>query len=203
MAPQNWRTPKAIFTALQGCVPAYWKTSHARFDYDLAAQAATPKGGVVDAIEKATGEVANNLAPFLPSALRGEGPPHHYDTLQSDWAGPNFARPAHYWCNPPWNDVPSFVDKAIEEEARVCFLLPARTDQKWFRRLKRVACIEFFEGRIAFEDPLLSGQWARTTPREGALVAWTFPEGEDPGPSRTMRHNKTGWILLDDNEVTA
>lgn len=187
-APQNWSTPPDIFNQLQSKVQYYWPASYgagafSAFHFDLACDAMNAK------------------APMLNAGAFASG----YDTLQVPWNqtvkyggdGGFRLRPATYWCNPPWNNVAAFTNKAITDQAKVCFLLPSRTDQKWFRPLAQIAVIEWFEGRVAFVDPLLPAAYARTTPREGALVAWTFPDHLEPGPSRTFRHNKTGAAIHD------
>lgn len=170
MPPQNWRTPKTIFNQLQREVPQYYPSLYPGgttgdftvFQYDLAA------------------ESGNNLAPFLP----GDSIFGPYDSLTCEWHFKGVA-----WCNPPWNDVPSFIEKALESKVKVCFLLPAgRVDQKWFRRLAEHAVIEFFTGRVCYEDPLGAG---RMQPREGSLVAWVG-SGLAPGIQNDFRNNQTG-----------
>lgn len=74
------------------------------------------------------------------------------------------------WCNPPWDSVGPWVERALGTPGfQGAFLLPARMDRAWFRALCAGALIEGFTGRVAYDDPLSRG---RTAPREGSIVAW-------------------------------
>lgn len=72
------------------------------------------------------------------------------DGLAQSWAG------HRVFCNPPYSNISEWVDKAIEETARGChlvfLLVPARTDQAWFRKLMELDRCDlwFFRGRIKF-----------------------------------------------------
>lgn len=72
-----------------------------------------------------------------------------FDGLAVDWKECVF-------CNPPYSDILSFVEKAIRElDAHHCyyvvFLLPVRTDTKWFKLLCDFGCeIDFIRGRLKF-----------------------------------------------------
>jgi phage N-6-adenine-methyltransferase len=75
------------------------------------------------------------------------------DGLSLDWAGLN-------WCNPPYDSIAAWVDKALYERRRrasqTVLLVPARVGMGWFLRCRRVereglATIAFWPGRIAFE----------------------------------------------------
>jgi hypothetical protein len=37
------------------------------------------------------------------------------------------------FCNPPWSNIPAFIEKA-PEAALAVFLVPARTNARWFHR---------------------------------------------------------------------
>ena len=71
------------------------------------------------------------------------------DNLQSIWFGKLFI-------NPPYSDIISWVNKAIEEinnYEEVVFLVPARTDTKWFHKLlENGATVEFIKGRLKFSE---------------------------------------------------
>lgn len=89
------------------------------------------------------------------------------DALAQDWTG---ERP---FFNPPWSNVAPWVAKSLEKRQAVsCAILPARTDQKWYRALEfdPDTYIKHL-GRVAFRDPTGGG---RMSPREGAMVAVTW-----------------------------
>ena len=71
-----------------------------------------------------------------------------FDGLSIPWKPYNFV-------NPPYDNILSFVKKAIDESKRnniSIFLVPARTDTKWFHLLL-TSCrchIEFIKGRLKF-----------------------------------------------------
>ena len=71
------------------------------------------------------------------------------DNLKTEWQGKLFI-------NPPYSAVKTWVDKAIKELENVdqiVFLVPARTDTKWFHRLlEKDAKIEFLKGRLRFSN---------------------------------------------------
>lgn len=60
--------------------------------------------------------------------------------------------------NPPYSNIEAFVDKAIREfnyssNQDIVFLLPVRTDTRWFQKLSSFGCdIRFFRGRLKFGD---------------------------------------------------
>lgn len=98
------------------------------------------------------------------------------------------------WCNPPWNGVAPWVARAALDGARGTFLLPARVDRPWFQVLVRVAWVELFTGRVAFVDPIAPNGKERTTPREGAVLAW-FGVGKVGVDSTRFRSHSTGlWV---------
>ena len=60
------------------------------------------------------------------------------------WAG------ERVFCNPPWNDIASFVELAAGADLAV-LLVPARTNCRWFHRaLNLGARVEFFLGKLKF-----------------------------------------------------
>ena len=62
------------------------------------------------------------------------------------WAG------ERVFCNPPWSDVPRFVELAAGARLAV-LLVPARANVRWFHRaLELGARPEFFEGRLHFDE---------------------------------------------------
>lgn len=67
------------------------------------------------------------------------------DGLKQDWKGV-------CWCNPPYGrHIGEWVKKAVESDAKVVMLLPARTDTKWFHEYcLPYGQIEFIKGRLKF-----------------------------------------------------
>lgn len=57
------------------------------------------------------------------------------------------------FCNPPYDDIRAFLERAHEPDLAV-FLIPARTDTKWFHEivLPRAKEIRFIRGRLKFGD---------------------------------------------------
>jgi hypothetical protein len=54
------------------------------------------------------------------------------------------------FCNPPWSNIPPFVEEAARAEF-ACLLVPARTNARWFHRaLELGATARFFSGRLRF-----------------------------------------------------
>lgn len=75
-----------------------------------------------------------------------------FDGLSLSWNGSIFI-------NPPYSNIRRFLEKGIEEvnvgNAKVCvFLVPARTDTKWFHDLVlgNAMGIRFIKGRLKFGD---------------------------------------------------
>ncbi len=59
------------------------------------------------------------------------------------------------FCNPPYSEIPRFIERAwrsLRDGTQiVCFLLPARTDTRWFHdELLGKAEIRFIRGRLRF-----------------------------------------------------
>lgn len=65
--------------------------------------------------------------------------------LFSDWSG------KRVFCNPPYSDIRRFLERANEAELAV-FLIPSRTDTRWFHELVlgRAREIRFVRGRLKF-----------------------------------------------------
>jgi hypothetical protein len=73
---------------------------------------------------------------LLPNASTAENP--------LPWTG------ERVFCNPPWSNIPPFVELAATADLAV-LLVPARTNARWFHRaLKLGAQPRFFLGRPAF-----------------------------------------------------
>jgi site-specific DNA-methyltransferase (adenine-specific) len=74
-----------------------------------------------------------------------------FDGLLISWKKYNFV-------NPPYSITSKFVDKAIQENKQgkeVLFLIPARTDTKYFHKLlEHGAQVFFIKGRLKFGGAL-------------------------------------------------
>lgn len=83
---------------------------------------------------------------YDPCPLRAE-----FDGLNEAWIGRVFI-------NPPYSNIRAFISKGLEEikqgNADVCvFLVPARTDTKWFHELVLDrAELRFIKGRLKFGE---------------------------------------------------
>lgn len=101
---------------------------------------ATPKGVYADLHKEFRFD-------FDPCPL-GEAEADGAAPLFTPWAG------RRVFCNPPYNNamVP-FLERAMEAEVAV-FLIPARTDTRWFHNivLPLAAEIRFVKGRLKFGD---------------------------------------------------
>ena len=71
------------------------------------------------------------------------------DGLEIDWKLQNFV-------NPPYSEISKWIDKGIAENKKgkkVIFLIPARTDTKYFRKLFDHGCdFYFITGRLKFSN---------------------------------------------------
>lgn len=54
------------------------------------------------------------------------------------------------WCNPPYNKIAKFVSHAIINNHKVCFLVPARTDTRWFHCFPYGTQVYLLRGRLKF-----------------------------------------------------
>jgi|SRR6185437_2540002 len=71
-----------------------------------------------------------------------------FDGTAISWRG------KRVFCNPPYGrGIPPFLAKAVEADIAV-FLVPARTDTKWFHEivLPKAKEVRFLRGRSYFED---------------------------------------------------
>jgi site-specific DNA-methyltransferase (adenine-specific) len=68
-------------------------------------------------------------------------------TLFTEWAG------KRVFCNPPYSDIRRWLDRWHEPELAV-YLIPARTDTRWFHEicLPHAKEIRFLRGRLKFGD---------------------------------------------------
>lgn len=94
----------------------------------------------VELYKKLDGEFHFN---FDPCPLNSE-----FDGLLIDWGERCFV-------NPPYSNIKGFLKKALEELEKsteiVVFLIPSRTDTKWFHEyLYNKAELRFIKGRLKF-----------------------------------------------------
>ena len=85
---------------------------------------------------------------FDPCPL-GESEKDGSAPLFASWGG------KRVFCNPPYNrGIVRFLERGIEADVAV-FLLPARTDTRWFHDivLPHAAEIRFIKGRLCFGRP--------------------------------------------------
>ena len=69
------------------------------------------------------------------------------DGLTTDWGG------QRVFCNPPYSDLPRWVEKAYRETRKddtvVCMVLPARTDTRYFwNYIWQRSEVRFIKGRV-------------------------------------------------------
>jgi len=75
------------------------------------------------------------------------------------------------FCNPPWSNIPPFVEKAAEADLAV-LLVPARTNCRWFHRaLDLGARVRFFPGRPSFGSGP-EGQKGHNSPVDCVLLVF-------------------------------
>ena len=83
-----------------------------------------------------------------------------WNGLDIDWKEMNFV-------NPPYSRqigerktlLAQFVDKALEETGTTIMLLPSKTDQEWFHKIKDFDMI-WIRGRLKF----IGNEWSATQP---------------------------------------
>lgn len=75
------------------------------------------------------------------------------------------------FCNPPWSDIPPFVEYAAQADLAV-LLVPARTNSRWFHRaLELGAQVRFFLKRPQFEGGP-EGQKGHSSPIDCVLLVF-------------------------------
>ena len=83
-----------------------------------------------------------------------------WNGLDIDWKEMNFV-------NPPYSRqigerktlLAQFVDKALKEKGTTVMLLPSKTDQEWFHKIKEFDTI-WIRGRLKF----IGNEWSATQP---------------------------------------
>lgn len=98
------------------------------------------------------------------------------DGLEEPWFG------VKVWCNPPYRQVPAWIEKAIHETKEghagdVWMLLPARTCTRWFRKAwENASEIRFIHGRLDFTGPHANTSDKASAPFPSILVRFTHPK---------------------------
>jgi len=90
------------------------------------------------------------------------------DGLNSEWGGCNFV-------NPPYGrELPKWIAKGYEEWNKgktVVFLIPSRTDTKWWHQhCMKATEIRFIKGRLKFDDQ------ANPAPFPSAIVVFSHQQ---------------------------
>jgi len=94
---------------------------------------------------------------------------HTFDGLTVEWGRSNF-------CNPPYGrDIGNWLHKGFSEWQKgktVVFLIPSRTDTKWWHEVVMKATeIRFIKGRLKFDDQ------PNPAPFPSAVVVFRTPAG--------------------------
>lgn len=85
------------------------------------------------------------------------------------------------WCNPPWRDIPPWLERHHEAD-RAVYLLPARTDREWWRRHKRHAECHYFVGQSPHQRPqMVPPPGVRFSSNPMSLVLFVFGAGATAG----------------------
>lgn len=122
----DWKTPKAVYQVLD---------AEFQFDHDPCPP----------------GYVENYNCECIPAGLSPTVCPNYIPNgLSSDWGGANFV-------NPPYGrELPKWIEKGFEEWQKgktVVFLIPSRTDTRWWHDYCMKATeIRFIKGRLKFDD---------------------------------------------------
>ena len=72
-----------------------------------------------------------------------------FDGLEIEWGAVNF-------CNPPYSEIDKWVRKGYAEHRKgktVVFLIPSRTDTRWWHDIcMKASEIRFIKGRLKFDE---------------------------------------------------
>ena len=107
------------------------------------------------------------------------------NALKQDWSGHRI------WCNPPWNKILPWIDKALASGGFVALLVPSRTGSKWFLQAATNAELHFFRGRVQFKTP---GEHIKESSNPYDTCLMLFGPGTVPGTIK-FRDAKTGKVL--------
>lgn len=148
----NWGTPWPIVHYLGSLLSDIADDNDMPFDVDVAAEQHNAKASVW----------------FGPGSVTAE------DALKVAWTGA-----VHVFCNPPYNDLRSWIEKVcmeVEENEGtldVTLLLPARTDTVAFHTaMAYCKDLVLFKGRISFLNPDGSPQTGTMFPSVAMRLAY-------------------------------
>jgi hypothetical protein len=78
------------------------------------------------------------------------------------------------FCNPPWSDIPPFVEAAAHADLAV-LLVPARVNAKWFHRALDLGAVpRFFLRRPSFGNREHAGK-GHNSPVDCLFLVWEAP----------------------------
>ena len=139
---QIWETPPAFARGIS-------KLSGKRLELDVCAEAHTKK------------------APYY----FGPGSAHPDAFAVTSWSSYVLVHGAG-WCNPPFNDIPRWSARLLEESKHAPFflLVPPRTDQRWWHALK--AHPEAFRTDILGRPKFLPPKGVKASTPGGGGVVW-------------------------------
>ena len=106
--------------------------------------------------------------------------------------------PGRVWCNPPYNAIMAWVQKAAMEARMgwcdvVWMLLPARTSTRWWARvMEEAAEIRLIKGRLNFGGPHSIDGNKATAPFPSALVRY----GGETYEGEILLADRTGRVIL-------
>jgi len=72
--------------------------------------------------------------------------PHPSDGLAFTWRD-------RFFVNPPWSDITPWVRHALASGQRGVFLIPTRTDQRWFQEVGPRVALVHIGGRVNYINP--------------------------------------------------
>lgn len=105
------------------------------------------------------------------------------------------------WCNPPYSDVASWVEKVISATARgatVVLLVASRTDTRWYQTCLRYASeARLLQGKVRFGGARNAAPFPSTVFVFHASLAkrWATPDGDSYMLPRKQRHTYP-WSLV-------
>ncbi|HEV3310466.1 MAG TPA: DNA N-6-adenine-methyltransferase [Chloroflexota bacterium] len=155
--------PRLIAREVAGLVPA------ADIGYDPNGWR-TPRD-LFDRLAKRYGPFTVDLAASPENALCDRFYTEEDDALAQDW----YLETG--FCNPPYDDIEPWLAKAlrasVDDEAVTVFVLPARTDQPWWREyvVPFAAEVEFL-GRQCFDPPIGYTGRRGSSPEKTAVVVF-------------------------------
>jgi hypothetical protein len=125
---------------------------------------------------------------FDPCPLDGDSDGR--SSLFCEWRG------KRVFCNPPYGpEIPKFLARAPEAEVAV-FLIPARTDTRWFHDmvLPKAKEIRFLRGRLKFGDSTNCAPFPSMVVVYDSKPRPLLPSGENFA-GFSVHSDESGWLL--------